>query len=296
MLRGAGYTSVTSTKDPLEVCKMHGRNHYDLILLDIQMPGIDGFEVMEGLKAIDPHGYLPVLVTTVQPAHKLRALNAGAKDFVAKPFEAAEVLARVHNILEARLLLRRDAKDFGKALEQKIQEVAANRDLIHRQNVEIRRLRERIASLGGGEEAASAQAHLPRDARPRTLLYIEDDPADLKLVEQIMVRRPDMRLLSAANGTSGIEIARASRPDVVLMDINLPDMSGYNALNILRSDPATAHLPVIALSANATQINIESGLEEGFFRYLTKPINVDEFLEVLDSALDFSRQKAGASQ
>src|SRR3990172_11559982 len=104
MLRGAGYVSVTSTMDPGEVCELHLKNRYDLILLDLQMPGMDGFQVMEGLKEIEPDGYLPVLVITAQPGHKLRALQAGAKDFISKPFELAEVLARIHNMLEVRLL------------------------------------------------------------------------------------------------------------------------------------------------------------------------------------------------
>ena len=104
MLRGAGYTKVASTTNPVDVCGLHLKNRYDLILLDLQMPGMDGFKVMEGLKAIELDGYLPVLVITAQPNHKLRALNAGAKDFVSKPFDLAEVLARVHNMLEVRLL------------------------------------------------------------------------------------------------------------------------------------------------------------------------------------------------
>src|ERR1700675_1006198 len=104
MLRGAGYSRVTSTRDPHEVCALHGKNHYDLILLDLLMPGMDGFQVMEGLKGIESGGYLPILVITAQPDHKLRALQAGAKDFVSKPFDHAELRARVHNILEVRLL------------------------------------------------------------------------------------------------------------------------------------------------------------------------------------------------
>jgi CheY-like chemotaxis protein len=94
MLRIAGYTSVESTTDPCEVCELHRKNRYSLILLDLQMPGMDGFQVMEGLKEIEEGGYLPVLVITAQPAHKLRALEAGAKDFVSKPFDLAELRAR----------------------------------------------------------------------------------------------------------------------------------------------------------------------------------------------------------
>ena len=104
MLRGAGYVSIASTRNPREVCELHRKNHYSLILLDLQMPGLDGFQVMEGLKAIETDGYLPVLVITAQPDHKLRALKAGAKDFVSKPFDLAEVLMRVYNLLEVRLL------------------------------------------------------------------------------------------------------------------------------------------------------------------------------------------------
>jgi CheY-like chemotaxis protein len=106
MLRGAGYASITTTMDPGAVTELHRKNRFDLILLDLLMPGMDGFQVMESLKEIEADGYLPVLVITAQPAHKLHALEAGAKDFISKPFELAEVLARVHNMLEVRLLHR----------------------------------------------------------------------------------------------------------------------------------------------------------------------------------------------
>ena len=104
MLRGAGYTTIASTLNPHEVCALHARNRYDLILLDLEMPGMNGFQVMEDLKEIERDGYLPVLVLTAEAEHKLRALKAGARDFVLKPFDLAEVLTRVHNLLEVRLL------------------------------------------------------------------------------------------------------------------------------------------------------------------------------------------------
>jgi len=116
MLDGAGYTSIASTMNPHEVCELHRKHRYDLILLDLKMPGMDGFEVMEGLKAIEPEGYLPVLVITALPALNLRALQAGAKDFISKPFDLAEVLLRVHNMLEVRLL-HEAARNNGKVLE-----------------------------------------------------------------------------------------------------------------------------------------------------------------------------------
>jgi PAS domain S-box-containing protein len=124
MLREAGYTRVASTMNPAEVCALHRKNRYDLILLDLQMPGMDGFQVMEGLKTNDADGYLPVLVITAQPGHKLRALQAGAKDFVSKPFDLVEVKARVHNLLEVRLLYRK-LENYSKELEDKVQERTA---------------------------------------------------------------------------------------------------------------------------------------------------------------------------
>jgi CheY-like chemotaxis protein len=126
------------------------------------------------------------------------------------------------------------------------------------------------------------------------LLYVEDNPANLMLVEDLIARRADLRLLSARDGNRGIEIARASRPDLILMDINLPGISGIRALKILADDPTTAHIPVIALSANAIPRDIEKGLEAGFFRYLTKPIKVDEFMTTLDVALEYAQTQSAA--
>ena len=124
MLHGAGYAHVASTTDPYAVCELHRKNRYDLILLDLLMPGMDGFEVMEGLKEIETEGYLPVLVITAQPAHKLRALAAGAKDFVSKPFDLVEAKTRIHNMLEVRLLYKR-LDNYNKVLEQTVRERTA---------------------------------------------------------------------------------------------------------------------------------------------------------------------------
>lgn len=124
MLRNAGYEHITSTTDPRAVCTMYLAHRYDLILLDLQMPEVDGFQVMEGLKKIETTGYLPVLVITAQPAHKLRALQAGAKDFVSKPFDLIEVQTRIHNMLEVRLLYQK-LDNYNKALEQAVEERTA---------------------------------------------------------------------------------------------------------------------------------------------------------------------------
>jgi len=124
ILHDAGYACIASTIDPNAVCELHRKNRYDLILLDLQMPGMDGFQVMEGLKEIETDGYLPVLVITAQPEHKLRALAAGAKDFVSKPFDLVEVQTRIHNMLEVRLLYRK-LENYNKVLEQAVQERTA---------------------------------------------------------------------------------------------------------------------------------------------------------------------------
>ena len=141
---------------------------------------------------------------------------------------------------------------------------------------------------------AQAIAEISRPATPRrTLLYVDDNPANIMLVEQLIARCPDIQLVTALNGVLGIDLARATPPMVILMDINLPGISGLEALKILRADPSTAHIPVVALSANAMPREIEKGLHAGLFRYLTKPIKLSEFMDTLDAALEFARQEAG---
>jgi len=130
-------------------------------------------------------------------------------------------------------------------------------------------------------------------ARSHLLLYVEDNPANLKLVEQLIARRPDLRLLTAQNGMDGINLARTCLPDVILMDINLPGINGIEAMKILRLDSLTAHIPILALSANVMPRDIEKGLASGFFRYLTKPIKVDQFMVTLDEVIEFTKNGAG---
>jgi PAS domain S-box-containing protein len=158
--------------------------------------------------------------------------------------------------------------------------------------IELNLTAEPQPAAGAVESTAVARAQVHADAQSRTLLYVEDNPANLMLVEDLIARRPDIRLLTARDGNRGIEIARASRPDVILMDINLPGISGIKALRILAEDPTTAHIPVVALSANAIPHDIAKGLEAGFFRYLTKPIKVNEFMDTLDVALKFAKAQS----
>jgi PAS domain S-box-containing protein len=124
LLSEAGYTTVTSTTNPQEVCALHRKHDYDLILLDLQMPVMDGFQVIEALKTNDKDAYIPVLVITAQPGHKLRALEAGARDFISKPFDLIEVKTRIHNLLEVRLLYKK-LNEYNKLLEKTVQERTA---------------------------------------------------------------------------------------------------------------------------------------------------------------------------
>jgi PAS domain S-box-containing protein len=148
--------------------------------------------------------------------------------------------------------------------------------------------------LGVPSEVAVARIQAVAALAPsevqRTLLYVEDNPANLALVEQLIERRSDLKLLTAINGHLGIVLARACQPDVILMDINLPGLSGFGCLKLLQNDPTTAHIPVLALSANAVPRDVEKGMEAGFFRYLTKPIKVVEFMDALDVALNYASQ------
>ena len=141
--------------------------------------------------------------------------------------------------------------------------------------------------------AASIRPAAASGAPVHTLLYVEDNPANLLLVEELIARRPDLRLLSAADGRLGIELAREFMPEVILMDINLPGLNGIEAMKILRADPATAHIPIMAISANVIPSDIKKGLDAGFFRYLTKPIVVNEFMDALSVALEFAADRAG---
>jgi PAS domain S-box-containing protein len=146
------------------------------------------------------------------------------------------------------------------------------------------------------EAIAPARARGRHRAPLHTVLYVEDNRANVELVEQLIARRPDMRLLSAEDGARGIALARRHHPAVILMDINLPGISGIQALTILRADPQTAHIPVLAISANAMAYDIRKGLEAGFFRYLTKPIKVDEFMDAVDAALEIAEHELNTAK
>jgi len=162
--------------------------------------------------------------------------------------------------------------------------------------VELNLTNERQHLTDTAESRTSAPLKIQHGAQLHTVLYVEDNPANLMLVEDLIARRPDIRFLSATDGNRGIEMARASLPDMILMDINLPGISGIQALKILREDTATAHIPVVALSANAISHDIRKGLDAGFFRYLTKPLKVNEFMDTLDATLKFAKAEPARAE
>jgi CheY-like chemotaxis protein len=150
-------------------------------------------------------------------------------------------------------------------------------------------------AIAQDDDAELSKSPEPHTTQPRTVLYVEDDPTNMQLVEQIIARHPDISLLTAVNGKKGIEIARSLRPDAILLDINLPDINGIEVIKTLQAESSTAQIPVIAVSANAMPRDIEKCLKAGFFRYITKPIKINEFMDALNAALKHSGRKPDAS-
>ncbi len=241
MLEGAGYVAVMSTIDPRAVCELHRQHRYDLILLDLQMPVMDGFEVMEGLKAVETDGYVPVLVITAQPDHKLRALRAGAKDFVTKPFDLAEVLMRVHNMLEVRL--------YASALKQTVTELEASKELIRVKNNELRKLFDQVVAERKVSERLAL--HAPPDGIARRLParpdVTEDGFAEVTVLVADIVGFADLMPAVSAAGLA------AMRDELFALFNGLATEHGLKTIKTLgNSYLAAAGVPVPA-SDHATR-------------------------------------------
>ncbi|MBF0270103.1 MAG: response regulator [Alphaproteobacteria bacterium] len=222
MLVSAGYSSVTSTSNPQDVCDLYSKNRYALILLDLQMPEMDGFEVMEKLKIAEPEGYLPILVITAQPENKLRALRAGAKDFISKPFELAEVLARVQNMLDVRLL-HDEAIEHGKNLELKIQEVNASHEVIRRKNEEVTFLYEKVLA----EQKRSAELSL----LPGAMVGVEkEERLSTKWIRSLWLRHPwlQINLLTAFAAGAVVSLFQGTIDRLLILTIFLPVLAGQS--------------------------------------------------------------------
>jgi adenylate cyclase len=290
MLRIAGYLSVSSTTNPNDVCELHRKNHYSLILLDLQMPSMDGFQVMEGLKEIEADGYLPVLVITAQPEHKLRALEAGAKDFVSKPFDLAELRARVHNILEVRLL-HLETKNYSRILEETVRELEASREIIRIKTLEERKVMERELALAQQTQESLLPRCLPQFENFRIhafntpTRYVGGDFYDFLqlssgewmgvLADVSGKGMPAALLSSMVLGALSMEFRSGTTPEEVLNKINqllceksLPDQFVTLFLFLLSPDGAgqfiSAGHNIVYLFRSATQ-KIEELVPDSYF-------------------------------
>ncbi|CDQ08856.1 Response regulator receiver modulated diguanylate cyclase/phosphodiesterase [Acidithiobacillus ferrivorans] len=221
MLRGAGYASVASTTVSHAVCELHRKNRYDLILLDLQMPSMDGFQVMECLKAIELDGYLPVLVITAQPEHQLRALQAGAKDFISKPFDLPEVLMRIHNMLEVRLL-HRESKHHCRRLEETVQELRTAESGLRTTKAALSKekaaLDEHVLQLQRANEhlvVATIKAHELADQ-----IQVARDQIDYTAQHDALTGLPNRLLLQDRLGQA-IEVARRQERPLAVMFLDL---------------------------------------------------------------------------
>jgi magnesium transporter len=222
ILRNAGHTSVTSTTHPLEVCGLHKEHRFDLILLDIEMQEMDGFQVMEGLKDIETDNYLPVLVITSQPDYKLRALQLGAKDFISTPFDRAEVLARAHNLLDVRLL-HKQSKSHAMALAQKVQEVEASRDQIRRQSEEVKRLYDDVVA----ERARSIELSL----QPGAMVGVKkEERPGTGWFRSLKLRYPGLQinLLTAFATAAVIGLFQGTLDRLLILTMFLPVLAGQS--------------------------------------------------------------------
>ena len=273
MLRGAGYGSITSTTHPGEASELHRKNRYDLILLDLQMPGMDGFQVMENLKEIEIGGYLPVLVITAQPSHKLRALKAGAKDFVSKPFDLAEVLLRVQNMLEVRLL-HEAARNHGKMLES----LALNDPLTGLAN---RRLL--------AERMSMALAHARRNKSPMAVIYLDLD--GFKQINDtlghgagdVLLKMVAGRLVAAVREVDTVARLGGDEFIIALWDVRGADLAAAVALKVI-----DAVSQPYSIEGHAVSISISAGI--GI--YPDHGEDVDTLMKSADLAL-YEAKRAG---
>jgi len=222
ILGGAGYTSIASTMDPLEVCALHQKNRYDLILLDLEMPRMDGFQVMEDLEELESDAYLPVLVITAEPAHKLRALQAGARDFISKPFDLVEVRARVHNMLEVRLL-HLETKKYSKALERTVQEVEASRERIRSQSDEVKRLYDELV--------AEHKRLIELSAQPGAMVGVEkDERLATPWYRSLRLRHPwlQLNLVTAFVAAAVVGLFQETIDRLLILTMFLPVLAGQS--------------------------------------------------------------------
>ncbi len=310
LLDAKGFTNYKTTNDPKLVFKLFDEFKPDILLLDLKMPNLNGFQVMIQLKAFIPvNTYFPILVLTadITPESKQKALAAGASDFLTKPFDLIEVDLRIKNLLKVRYLHQR-LENQNQILEDKVKEKTKE---IEKSNIELKVVKEKaeqsdkmkselLNQISQTESKKNHEEHINDLPKPAadiiqnrgTILYVEDNLSDIQLVEQILeTHRPSIKLITNLYGKNAVQFAIDYIPDLILLDLNLPDIHGSEVIRLLQAEPRTAEIPVIVLSSYAMSRQIEMLLEGGDKDYLTKPIDVVQFLKVVDEKIRKSIMK-----
>ncbi|MCX6175553.1 MAG: response regulator [Ignavibacteriales bacterium] len=304
LLDAKGFTNYITTKDSRQVFKLFDEFKPDLLLLDLIMPNLNGYEVMMQLKALIPaNTYFPILVLTadITPESKQKALASGASDFLAKPFDLIEVDLRIKNLLKVRYL-HQQLENQNQIVEEKVKERTKE---LEKANIELRVAKEKAEqsdkvkfellnqmSLTESQknhherisELTKPEAEITQDSK--TILYIEDNLSNIQLIEQILeTHRPTIRLITNMYGKNAVQFAIDYKPDLILLDLSLPDIHGSEVIKLLQAEPRTAEIPIIILSAYAMSRQIEILLATGAKDYLIKPIDVVQFLKVVDERI-----------
>jgi two-component system cell cycle response regulator len=276
ILREAGYANVTATMLPDQVCALHRQHNYDLILLDLQMPGLNGFQVMKGLKEIEQEGYLPVLALTAQPSFKIAALEAGARDFISKPFDLLEVHKRIHNMLEVRLLYKELAQ-----YSRKQQELALHDPLTGLPN---RRLLE--------DRIETTVQHAVRHQRKAAVMYLDLD--GFKIINDThghaygdeILKQVAQRLVGSSRKED--TVARVGGDEFVIV---LGDVTGLNDAR----EPASKLIEVVSEPYLVNGLTLRLSTSIGIALFPDNADSVSELIHAADNAL-YDAKRSGKNR
>jgi len=302
LLDAKGFLNYTTTKDSRQVFKLFDEFKPDLLLLDLKMPNLSGFEVMIQLKSLIPvNTYFPILVLTadITPESKQKALAAGASDFLTKPFDLIEVDLRINNLLKVRylhqqlenqkLILEEKVKERTKELEKTNLELKVAKEKAEQSDKIKSELLNQMTQMKSQknnnvriDELTNQQTEITLNNG--TILYVKDNLSNMQLVEEILEKhRSTIRLVTNMYGKNTVQFAIDYTPDLILLDLSLPDIHGSEVIKLLQTEPRTAEIPVVILSEYAMSLQTEKILAAGGAKdYLMKPIDIDQFLKIVD--------------